>query len=123
MFDGLPYRGPILSIRVDQTLGRRPDGRLMRDGKRGGYWWSCGCEVRGSEPFAVVRGCEQHASVYAEVPGRALPSDFQGETVREPMRPEDLLTFAQGRAHRLRCQVGEPELLSDGIVSRGVVYE
>jgi hypothetical protein len=78
MDDQTQYRGPIRSIDVDTFLGSRPTGRIIANGRRVGYWWRCGCEVRGSEPFAVLRGCNQHEPAYAHVALRDVPEGFTG---------------------------------------------
>jgi hypothetical protein len=79
----IPYRGPVKSINVDNTLGREPDGRIMANGRRIGYWWSCRCHVRGSEPFAVVKGCDLHEVWFAHLPEKGPPKGYtDGDWVR-----------------------------------------
>lgn len=66
-----PYRGPVRMDAVTAKLGTAPDGLILTTESHVGAWWICGCQLRGTGPFTVICGCDEHEllwSSFAEAP-------------------------------------------------------
>jgi len=59
--------GPLKEADVTSMVGQ-PEGPIVADvaGKPNciGYWYKCGCEIRGSGPFYAWIPCEEHYDEY-----------------------------------------------------------
>lgn len=44
-----------------------------------GYWWNCGCDIRGSGPFYVWKACGEHTQAAERTyPVRTADATYQG---------------------------------------------
>jgi hypothetical protein len=76
--DDRPQHGPLREVIATREIGE-PGGPIMAmrtiplhpphmNAYCIGYWYHCGCELRGSGPFYGWQFCQEHASLAREYP-------------------------------------------------------
>lgn len=73
-----PYRGPVQVDAVAARLGGAPDGLILTTEAHVGAWWMCGCQLRGTGPFTVICGCDEHERLWSSLAESPLLQGYAG---------------------------------------------
>lgn len=73
-----PYRGPVRMESVAAALGSPPEGLILTAESHVGAWWLCGCQLRGTGPFTVICGCDEHERLWQSSPEAPLLQGYAG---------------------------------------------